>query len=282
MKGFIAVTLALVPEFRKLSLPQPLHFAFTYDEEVGCVGASLLIADLQQAGIKPNACIVGEFTDMRPVVAHKGIQVFRCRVKGLAAHSSLTPKGCNAIDYAAKLICHIRSLAEKLRQQGPLDAHFDVPFTSVSTNVIQGGTARNIIPAECEFYFEFRYLPHVAPHTIIDPIKDYVQKELLPEMQRDYSNASIEIERIGAAPSFESAETSTIYRLLRDLTQESDIRKVPYATEAGLFQHAGIPTIICGPGNIEQAHRPDEFVTLAQLEKCETVLRGVVQKIDVL
>jgi len=277
MKGFIAVVLALLPEFQQLSLSQPIHFAFSYDEEIGCIGAPLLIADLQQAGIQPKACIVGEPTDMYPVVAHKGIQVFRCRIHGQAAHSSLTPQGCNAIDYAAKLIAYLRHVADELRQGGPFDHHFDVPFTSVSTNMIRGGIARNIIPAECEFYFEFRYLPWVKPDTIIERIKVYVQNELLPQMQQEHASAFIEIENTGAVPSFESAKEAVIKQLTYEITGKNDIRKVAYATEAGLFQQANIPTIICGPGNIEQAHRPNEFITLAQLEKCEAFLRKVVQ-----
>lgn len=280
MKGFIAVLLALLPEFQKLSLSYPIHFAFSYDEEIGCIGAPLLIADLQQAGIKPKACIVGEPTDMHMVVAHKGIQVFRCRVHGLAAHSSLTPAACNAIDYAAKLISFIRTYANELRQTGPFDTHFDVPFTSISTNMIHGGTARNIIPAECEFYFEFRYLPQMKPETIIEKIRSYAQNELLPEMQREYANASIAIDNQGAAPSFEASSEAVIKHLAADLLAETDIRKVAYATEAGLFQQANIPTIICGPGHIEQAHRPDEFVTFVQLEKCETFLRALVKRLS--
>jgi acetylornithine deacetylase len=278
MKGFIAVTLAMLPEFQTLSLPYPIHFAFSYDEEIGCVGVPRLIADLQQAGIKPKACIVGEPTDMHPVIAHKGIQVFRCRLHGQAAHSSLTPEGCNAIDYAAKLIAYIRDFANEWRKKGPFDQHFDVPFTTLSTNMIQGGTARNIIPAECEFYFEFRYLPEVKPDTIIERIKAYAQNELLPEMKQEYAHADIEIENKGAAPGFESDQESDIKQVAYEITGEKEIRKVAYATEAGLFQHAHIPTIICGPGNIEQAHGPDEFVTLAQLEKCEVFLKKVVEK----
>lgn len=266
MKGFLAVMLALVPELQKSKLPRPVHFAFSYDEEVGCIGARLLIEDMQKAGIKPHMCIVGEPTDMNKVVAHKGIQVFRCRVHGRAAHSSLTTQGCNSIEYAAKLIGYIRSLADEFRKTGPFDEYFDVPFTSITTNMINGGIARNIIPADCEFFFEFRHLAQVKPQNIIDKINTYVRDELLPQMQSENSDAAIEIENIGAVPAF---ETSTVVG--------KDIRKVAYATEAGLFQQAQVPTIVCGPGNIEQAHRENEFVTVEQLGKCEEFLREVCE-----
>jgi len=277
MKGFLAVVLALVPEFKKLTLSRPVHFAFSYDEEVGCIGAPGMIADLLQAGIKPAACIVGEPTDMHPVVAHKGIQVFRCNVHGQAAHSSLTTQGCNAIEYAAKLICYIRSLADEFKRSGPFDEHYDVPFTSVTTNMIHGGTAHNIIPAHCEFIFEFRHLAHIKPQTIIDKIHAYVHNELQPLMQKEQAGAKIEVDNIAAVPSFEASnDHAAINQLIRTLSGETGIRKVAYATEAGLFQQAQIPTVVCGPGNIEQAHRANEFVTIEQLKKCETFLRAVV------
>lgn len=278
MKGFIAVMLALVPEFQKMKLNKPLHFAFSYDEEVGCKGAPGIIKDFQKIGIKPNACIVGEPSNMRPVVAHKGIQVYRCQVHGLAAHSSLTPDGCNAIDYAAHVISAIRRLADEIREKGPFEKDYDVPFTSISTNGISGGTANNIIPATCEFAFEFRNLPSVSPGAIIDKITGQVKNEILPRMRKEYAKADIGIEELGKVPSFEAELDSAIYELARALLDEKELVKVAYATEAGIFQKAGVPTIICGPGSIEQAHRPDEFVTLEQLTKCEEFLRKVVPR----
>lgn len=276
MKGFLAVMLALIPQFQLSTRKFPIHFAFSYDEEVGCHGASVLISDLQQRGIKPSTCIVGEPTQMHPVVAHKGISVFRCRIQGIAAHSSLTPEGCNAIEYAAKLISYIRALADQFHQQGPFDLHFDVPFTSISTNLIQGGIASNIIPDTCEFTYEFRHLPQIKPSEIQNKIEKFVQEELLPTMQREHHTAHIKIEKVGAVPSFESSETAAITKLIRKITEEKKIFKVAYATEAGLFQAADIPTIVCGPGSIEQAHRANEFVTIDQLSQCEIFLQRVM------
>lgn len=278
MKGFIAVVLALVPEFKQIPLNYPIHFAFSYDEEVGCVGATSIITTLQQNGIKPGACLVGEPTSMRPVVAHKGINLYRCRVKGLAQHSSLTPKGCNAIEYAASLIGIIRELGTQLREEGAYDQCFDVPFTTITTNQIQGGTAVNIIPQQCEFLFEFRNLPSVAPDRIIKAIKTFINENLLPQMRQEYSAADIELETVAIAPAFETIEDNAFIKLVRDLTQDNAIHKVAYATEAGLFQQAGIPTIVCGPGSIEQAHRPNEFVAVEQINKCESFLRQLLEK----
>jgi len=276
MKGFLAVVLSLVPEFQKMGLDRPVYFAFSYDEETGCIGAPMLIADMQKAGIQPAACIVGEPTEMRPVVAHKGIQVFRCRVHGHAAHSSLTTQGCNAIEHAAQLVTRLRAMADEFSQNGPFDQHYDVPFTTVSTNLINGGNASNTIPALCEVVFEFRHLPDVKPASIIARINDYVNQQLLPAMQREKSATTIEIENIADVPSFACSESSAITQLVRTVSGVKDIYKVAYATEAGQFEQAHIPTIVCGPGSIEQAHRANEYVEVEQLAKCGEFLRAIV------
>lgn len=273
MKGFIAVVLSLIPEFQERG--HPIHLAFSYDEEVGCLGAPLLIADFQQQGIQPAACIVGEPTEMVPVVAHKGINCFRCRVHGHAAHSSLTPKGCNAIEHAAKLICWLRNYAGKLKEvQDPL---YDVPFTTLTSTMISGGIAVNTIPAFLEFLFEFRNLPEADPEQIYRQINAYAQEHLLPEMRKESPDASIEIESVGKIPAFQTSEEAGIARAAHKAAKETAFRKVSYATEAGLFQQAGIPTIVCGPGSIHEAHKPNEFVTLEQLAKCEEFLRRLVK-----
>lgn len=277
MKGFIAVVLALLPEFQKMGLSRPLHFAFSYDEEVGCMGAPAMIADFRKQGIEPAGCIVGEPTEMHPVVAHKGINNFQCRLHGHAAHSSLTPSGCNAIEHAADLICWLRSLADELKK-GPKDKNFDVPFTSLTCNLISGGIACNIIPALSEFIFEFRNLPEVNPEGIISRIKAHIEGHIVPAMRKEYREAAVEIESLGGVPAFEASEGAKITQAARAASGETALHKVSYATEAGLFQEAGIPTIVCGPGSIVHAHRADEFVTLEQLHKCETFLRQLALK----
>ncbi|AJY06447.1 acetylornithine deacetylase [Burkholderia vietnamiensis] len=281
MKGFIGAALALLPEMQAARLAKPIHFALSYDEEIGCAGAPLLIADLVKRGVKPSGCIVGEPTSMRPIIAHKGINAYRCCVRGHAAHSSLTPKGLNAIEYAARLICHIRDLAERFRAEGPFDALYDVPFTTAQTSTIQGGNAINTVPAECRFDFEFRNLPTLDPEQIFARIEAYAQETLLPQMRREHPNAAIEFSKIAAAPGLDATEQAAITQLVRALTADQDKRKVAYGTEAGLFERAGIPSIVCGPGNIEQAHKPNEYVELAQLAACEQFLRKFIRSMSV-
>ncbi|WDD93845.1 acetylornithine deacetylase [Burkholderia sp. FERM BP-3421] len=276
MKGFIGTALALLPEMQSARLAKPIHFALSYDEEVGCVGAPLLIADLQKRGLKPSGCIVGEPSSMRPIIAHKGINAYRCCVRGHAAHSSLTPKGLNAIEYAARLICHIRDIADQFRAEGPFDALYDVPFTTAQTSLIQGGNAINTVPAECRFSFEFRNLPTLDPDRIFARIDAYARETLLPRMQQEHPNAAIEFTKIAAAPGLDSTEQAAITELVRALTGDQDKRKVAYGTEAGLFALAGIPSVVCGPGDIEQAHKPNEYVSLDQLDACERFLRKFI------
>ena len=275
MKGFIACALGLVPEFLAMPRAKPLHLALSYDEEVACIGAPVMLADLQQRGVKVDGCIVGEPTSMQPVVAHKGLNAYRCRVHGKAAHSSLTPQGCNAIEHAAQLICAIREMAEAWRADGPFDEFYDVPYSTITTNLIGGGIAMNTIPQLCEFTYEFRNLPVLSPAQIQGRIDTYIQDQMLPRMQREFPGARVEIENLAAAPGLDASEQAAITQLVRALTADASVRKVAYGTEAGLFQGAGIPTVVCGPGSIEQAHKVDEFVEIDQLQQCERFLRQV-------
>ncbi|AHE67151.1 acetylornithine deacetylase [Legionella oakridgensis] len=276
MKGFIAVVLALLPEFKTLKLKKPIHVAFTCDEEIGCLGVPYLLDYLQRAGIHPEACIVGEPSGMRPIVGYKGRQVYHCQIRGLAAHSSLTTRGCNAIEYACRLICYIKQIADYLKKEGPFDNDFDVEFTTMTTNIISGGEASNIIPGNCEFIFEIRYIPNSSLENIRSQIENYINHTLLPEMQSVYSEAAIYLDLTSDAPGFTALEDEPITSLVRTITGEKERFKVSYSTEAGLFQRAHIPTLICGPGHIEQAHRPNEYISIDQLKICESVLRNVI------
>lgn len=277
MKAFIAILLAMVPDFLKIKLTKPLHFAFSYDEEVGCLGARHLIADFKNKGILPSACIVGEPTKCEPIIAHKGIQVFRCKLHGRAMHSSLVPEGCNAVEFAAIFIHWLRDLAQNFKKDFN-DPAFDVPYTTLTTNVIHGGTAGNIIPSFCEFLFEFRQLPTVSAEDIKRTIANYIHERLLPEMQKEFVDANIEWTELAKIPSFEAKINDRISQLAQNVTQSTLNKKVSYATEAGLFQEAGIPTIICGPGSIEEAHRPNEFVSIEQIQCYEKILYSLVTK----
>jgi len=285
MKGFIAVALGMAPRFLAAPLQAPVHFALSYDEEVGCIGVRGLIEDLAREGIRPAGCIVGEPTSMQVVVAHKGKRSFDCCVRGREAHSALTPQGVNAIEYAARMIVHIRHLADRMRDCETRDGMFDVPFTTLQTGTISGGTAVNIVPRECNFRFEFRYLPGANPEAIEAEIKRYATDTLVPEMQAVDPASGITFATTSEIPGLNMRDDDQLTYLAQALSRGRSTAgerngKVAYATEAGLFQQAGIPSIICGPGSIEQAHKPDEFITLEQLAQCEGFMERLVGELS--
>jgi acetylornithine deacetylase len=267
MKSFIGTVIAHVPEFLDANLKTPLHIALSYDEETGCLGVRRLIDDLAAAGIRPMGCVVGEPTMMNVVTSHKSQTQYSCRVHGNEAHSSLTPHAVNAIEYAARIICYIREIADLMRVSGERAEGFDVPFTTLQTGVIKGGTATNIVPKECVFNVEARCLPGADPQRFFDEIRAFADS-LLPEMRAVYAHADIVWEMLADAPACDTSERAPIYDLAQGLARGETGRKVAYATEAGLFHRAGIPTIICGPGSIEQAHKPNEYIELSQIAAC--------------
>jgi len=280
MKGFIASSLALVPSMLQAKLREPVHFALSYDEEVGCVGAPRMIEDLIARGIKPAGCIVGEPTSMRPIVAHKGINAYRCRVHGRAAHSSLTPQGVNAIEFAALLIAHIRTLAARMAEEEARDTAFVVPHTTLNTGTIKGGIATNVVPRDCEFTFDFRYLPGTDPDWLFSEVERYAHDTLLPQMRKIAVDADISFAIKANTPGLAIAPSHELVALAQALADSRGAvpGKVDYGTEAGLFSRAGIPTVVCGPGNIEQAHKPNEYIALSQIAQCEAFMRRLAQR----
>lgn len=281
MKGFIGVVLANAHRFSTAHLAKPVHIALTYDEEVGCLGVPGLIAEIERAGIRPAGCIVGEPTGMRVIGAHKAGRIYRCKVRGCAAHSSLTPRAVNAIEYASKLISHIQDLAEREESHGQRDDAFDVPFSTISTNNIVGGSGDNIIPASCQFVFDYRLLPGLSPDPFIESVERYATEVLLPKMRRKYADAAIDFECIGNIPALDGKESDEIYRIATELVGHDRAEKVAYGTEAAFFQQSGIPSIVCGPGSIEQAHKADEYVSLDQLAACERFIARLVERISI-
>ena len=271
MKGFIGTALAMTPRFVSAGLKAPIHFALSYDEEVGCVGVRGLIEQLTRENFKAAGVIVGEPTSMQVITAHKGKRSFRCTVHGKEAHSALTPQGVNAIEYAAQIITYIRHVADRMGQLEPRDNGFDVPFTTLQTGTIKGGTATNIVPAQCVFDWEFRYLPGANPDAIEREVRGYAES-LLPAMKRVSAEAGIEITQSSDAPGSYLADTHAVTQLAIALARNDKTAKVAYATEAGLFEKAGLPSIICGPGSIEQAHKPNEYCDLAQIAQCEAFM----------
>jgi acetylornithine deacetylase len=278
MKSFLAVMLAKVPEFTGRSLAVPIHLALTYDEEVGCLGVRPLIAALVPRDVKPRLCIIGEPTSMRPVVAHKGSRRLRCHIHGHEAHSSLTHRGVNAIETAAAVIAYINGIAKQKRDGGPFDPAFDPPYTTLQTGVISGGTAVNIVPRECRFDWEMRHLPADDPDVIVDEVKRFAAS-LLPEMQAVSPNAGIAFEETNTVAALSAKESDEVVQLALALTGANGTGKVSFATEGGFFQQAGIPTVICGPGSIEQAHKADEFIALDQVKQCEDFIDRLIERI---
>lgn len=281
MKGFLACCLAFLPKAVSLAranlLSRPMHLAMCFDEEVGCLGVPILLEDLAKRGITPAHCVVGEPTSMQVVTAHKGINVFMCRVRGKAVHSSLTT-GVSAIVMAVRLIEYIITLAQELKHL--CQAGFDVPFATLSVGSIKGGTAVNIVPEYCEFVFEYRNLPKTNPQILIDQLMGYAHT-LEEAMQQTCPNTSIEIVPQVSVPALDDANNNNfarqLHRLLDDKT-DFIAQKVAYATEAGHFSAKGICTVVCGPGSIAQAHQADEFIALSELQKCDEFLDKVFAK----
>ncbi|MBV8427201.1 MAG: acetylornithine deacetylase [Hyphomicrobiales bacterium] len=276
MKGFVGVVLGHAHEFAEASVREPIHVALTYDEELGCLGIPHLVAAMQRWGVKPRGCLVGEPTSMRPVVAHKGGYVYRCKITGKAAHSSLAPSAVNAVHYAARLVAFIQSIADREESQGLRAEGFDVPHTTISVNLFKGGTAGNIVPDEAEFSFEFRYVPGFDPDALVAEITGFAARELLPRMRAIDARSDIAFERVNAIPALDTKETDPIFRRVFDVAPDKRIGKVSYGTEASFFQEGGVPAMVCGPGSIAQAHKPDEFVALEQLALCDRFVEGVL------
>ncbi len=278
MKSFSATALALVPEFLRRGLAQPLHIALSYDEEIGCIGVERLIADLVLRGVKPQGCIVGEPTGMRTIVAHKGKKSWRCRVRGHEAHSSLTPCGVNAVEIGCALVAYLTGRARAFRETGRHDPAFDVPYTTVHTGIIRGGTALNIVARDCAFDFEIRHLPGDDPDAFFRDVEAQA-RGLLGEMQAVAPEAYIAFDLLSTMPGFETEPDSFVAALGRDCSGRRDVGKVSFGTEASRYHQAAMPAIICGPGHVAQAHQPDEWVSIAQLAACEDFMRRLADRV---
>ena len=280
MKGFIGIVLAQAPRFvaalNENRLDAPLHYALSYDEEVGCLGVRGLIRDLEEHSIRPAGCVVGEPTSMQPIVAHKGTHRFRCAVHGREAHSSYVTHGVNAIEYAARLVVYIRQIADRLAQIETRDYGFTVPYSTLSTGLIQGGIAANVIPKDCVFQFDMRTLPSASADALYQEIRAYAET-LAQEMQQADASAGIDLKWMSQTAGLAASETDAIVQWAMRLSNNHSVGKVSYGTEAGLFQKMGVSSVICGPGDIAQAHTPNEFVALDQLAQCEAFVNRIVE-----
>ncbi|WP_165673228.1 acetylornithine deacetylase [Metapseudomonas otitidis] len=272
MKGFIASVLAAVPAFLAQPLRLPVHLAFSYDEEVGCLGVRSMLDALAQRPNRPRLCLIGEPTELRPVLGHKGKLAMRCQVHGAACHSAYAPQGVNAIEYAARLIGHLGEIGEELARPEHHDPRFDPPYSTVQTGLIEGGRALNIVPAECRFDFEVRALPGFDAQQVATRLDRYAQTELVPRMQAVQPGTGIRFEPLGSYPGLATDAASEAAELVALISGSRAFGTVAFGTEGGLFHEAGIPTVVCGPGSMDQGHKPDEFVTLTQLEACDAML----------
>ena len=277
MKAFIAVCLALAPEAAQVALRKPLHFALSFDEEVGCTGVGHLIEDVTRNLPMPAAVIIGEPSDMKLVNAHKGGYGFRTTVTGKEAHSSQLHRAGHAVYAAIDLIQFVRQIAEEKRRAAPSDSPFDPPYSTLSVGTIDGGTALNIVPRQCVFEWEMRPLPGDDAEEVLDRFNRFAETEVLPRLRETAPEASIATEVEAAVPALQPEPDSPAEALVRLLTGANQTHVVSYCTEGGLFQRAGLSTVICGPGSIDQAHKPDEFIEISQIEACEDFLRRLIE-----
>ncbi|KZL25053.1 acetylornithine deacetylase [Pseudovibrio sp. Ad37] len=277
MKGFVACSLAKVPEMLKAPLNKPFHLMFSYDEETGCTGIQPVLYKLAGEGFQAEACFVGEPTEMQVVVAHKSKASYRAVFTGLSCHSSLAPQGVNAVHYGARLVAKLEEMARELAS-GPSDDLFDLPYSTAHTGVMKGGTALNIVPEHCEVIFEFRVLPTENLQACMNEIRRYATEELLPEMRKVSEKADIELIPYSEIPGLDTEVEADVTVLAKKLAGRNDHAKVAYGTEAGLIQTIlKVPTVVCGPGSIEQAHKPDEYIKQSELDKCDGFLDRLIQ-----
>lgn len=273
MKGFIAACLAKVPALAAAKLAEPVHLAISFDEEVGCKGVGHMLDELVARGVRPRGCVVGEPTSMDAVVGHKAGSAYSCAVHGLEMHSSLAPMGVNAIFFAARVIAKLEAIGAKLRAEERRHEGYPVPYSTVSAGVVEGGHASNIVPALCKFRLDLRTLPWTDPAEVMAELHAYIADDLLPEMRAVHPQADITVERTGFVPGFAIDADAPLTRYVQRLAgSNAPAGFVTFGSEAGFFQAKSIPSVLCGPGSIEQAHKPDEFVSLEQLAKCEDFL----------
>ena len=279
MKSFIAVCLKKLPDIIDRNLNTPIHFAFSYDEEIGCVGVRTLLAELEKRPHKPKSCVIGEPTGMQVIRSHKGKISMRCEIHGLEAHSGLAHIGVNAVEAAAEIIAFLKGEARYFRDFGPYDEEFTPAYTTVHTGKITGGTALNIVPKFCEFEAEIRHLPSDDPHDVWNRLYEFIDREILPEMRQVDSNAEIAWEEMSVIPALATSD-SQLLSLTQELTQTTKTGCVSFGTEGGLFENIGIPSVVCGPGFIDQAHKPNEFIEISQVQKCEQFIDDLLERLD--
>jgi acetylornithine deacetylase len=279
MKGFVSACLAAVPEMKARKLARPLHLFISYDEEVGCHGAKRLIEDLDESGLKPALCVVGEPSGMQPILAHKGKLNRRVAARGMPGHSSEPGKGVNAIQAAGEAIAYVATEARRLAKEGPFEDGFDPPHTTIHVGTVQGGTILNIIPERCEFIMEWRVIPGDEPTRHVERLRQFVAANIEPAMRTVNRNTGFEYEVLIEMPGLSLDPDHELTAIVKQLTGSNSTGKVSYGTEGGYYQGAEIPTIVCGPGHIAQAHQPDEWIAQEQLDACDAFIRRLADRL---
>lgn len=277
MKGFIAAATIMAQEFGARDLRRPVHFCFTYDEEVGCLGARKLVPELQRRGVRPSMAIIGEPTDMRVIEGHKGCCEYTVRFSGLEGHGSAPERGVNAVEYAARYVSELLSLRGELMLRAPGNSRFEPPWTTLNVGRIQGGVAHNVIAGKAEVDWEMRPVQDGDSDFVKARLDRLVSQELLPMMQAIHPDSDIVTEVVGEVAGLEVMPENAARDLVGALLGANAADVVPFGTEAGLFQKMGMSVVVCGPGSIDQAHKPDEFVSLSQMSACLDMLAGLAR-----
>jgi acetylornithine deacetylase len=279
MKGFVAACLAAVPDFQALPLVRPLHLFISYDEEVGCWGARRLIEDMAESGLRPDVCVVGEPSGMKPILAHKGKLNLDVTIRGLPGHSSEPAKGVNAVQAAGEAIAWVAGEARRLAVEGPFEDGFDPPHTTIHVGTMAGGTILNIIPEHATFTMEWRYIPGDSPHRHAERMQARIAETIEPAMKAVHPGCGFTYDISLEMPGMALPAEHALATVVKQVAGSNSAGKVAYGTEGGFFENAGIPTIICGPGHIAQAHQPDEWIAESELEACDRFIRRLAERL---
>ncbi|MFO8126360.1 acetylornithine deacetylase [Yoonia sp.] len=272
MKGFIAATIAMAPVFARKVRDRPLHFAFTYDEETGCIGAGHLAETLTDRGIRPNVCIIGEPTEMKIVEGHKGCYEYTTHFHGLEGHGSDPDQGVNAVEYAVRYVMRMLELKNELRGKAPLSSRFEPPWTTINVGALNGGQVHNVIAPKAHIEWEMRPVQTSDADFVKQSLQRYCDNVLLPEMRRVFPEAAIETQTMGEVDGLVPVDDNAARQIVAELTGVNGAGLVPFGTEAGIFQKMGMDVVICGPGSIAQAHKADEYLSCDQLMACLNML----------
>jgi len=279
MKGFIAASLSMAPVFAQADLKRPVHFAFTHDEETGCIGARALVKEIVDRGFKPDIAIIGEPTSMRVIEGHKGCFEYTTNFTGLEGHGSAPAQGVNAAEYATRYVTHLLSLREALRERAPSDSRFEPPETTINIGGIHGGVAHNVIVGKAHVDWEMRPVQDGDADFVKTELQSYVDSTLLPAMREVHAESNIDIHCHGEVIGLEPMETNAARDLVAELTGANGADVVAFGTEAGILQSIGMDAVVCGPGSIAQAHKPDEYVEIDQLAQCLEMLNRLKDRL---